>query len=568
MSEPAARVTVAESAAPVALADTFALLKPRVMSLVVFTGAVGLVIAPGTIHPVIAAVAVLCIAIGAGGSAAINMWYDRDIDAVMTRTRERPVPAGRVEPGAALGLGIVLSVGATALMGLAVNWVAAGLLAFTIFFYVCIYTMWLKRRTPQNIVIGGAAGAFPPMIGWAAVTGGIDLTAVALFGIIFLWTPPHFWALALVRSSDYEAANVPMLPVVAGARSTRRQIVAYTLLLLPVSLAPCVTGAAGAVYGIGALVAGVLLAAGAFRVLIDHSPAAAKRLFGASIIYLSRSLRSCSQTTRGRSRSCHEGWCRERPGQRAPAQDSQLRPWWRAACARDPVLPHHHRQDGGRVGWLPARPTPPANARAGAARRPRSSWAAWVCGMVGLAFGAVPLYKLFCQATGFGGTTQVAEEAPVEIGERVVTVRFNADTARDLPWYFKPEQREIKVRVGEMAMAVYTAQNQSDRALIGSSTFNVTPVKAGAYFNKIECFCFEEQTLAPGERADFPVSFFVDPDIVEDRRLDDVTTITLSYTFFARGEGVTEAALTDDTAGDPSPEAAGPRPGSELSYGG
>ena len=191
-----------------------------------------------------------------------------------------------------------------------------------------------------------------------------------------------------------------------------------------------------------------------------------------------------------------------------------------------------------------------------------------VCGMVGLAFGAVPLYKLFCQVTGFGGTTQVAEEAPVTIGERVVTVRFNADTARDLPWHFKPEQREIKVRVGEMAMAFYNAVNQSDRALIGTSTFNVTPVKAGAYFNKIECFCFEEQTLAPGERADFPVSFFVDPDIVEDRRLDDVTTITLSYTFFARGEGVTEAALIDDTAGNLSPDAAGPRPGSESSYGG
>ena len=191
-----------------------------------------------------------------------------------------------------------------------------------------------------------------------------------------------------------------------------------------------------------------------------------------------------------------------------------------------------------------------------------------VCGMVGLAFGAVPLYKLFCQVTGFGGTTQVAEEAPVTIGERVVTVRFNADTARDLPWHFKPEQREIKVRVGEMALAFYNAVNQSDRSLIGTSTFNVTPVKAGAYFNKIECFCFEEQTLAPGERAEFPVSFFVDPDIVEDRRLDDVSTITLSYTFFARGEGVTEAALTDDVAGDPHPEAAGPRPGSEFSYGG
>ena len=191
-----------------------------------------------------------------------------------------------------------------------------------------------------------------------------------------------------------------------------------------------------------------------------------------------------------------------------------------------------------------------------------------VCGMVGLAFAAVPLYRLFCQVTGFGGTTQVAEAAPAEIGERLVTVRFNADIARDLPWHFKPEQREITVRVGEMAMAVYNAENQSDRALVGSSTFNVTPVKAGAYFNKIECFCFEEQTLAPGERAAFPVSFFVDPEIVEDRRLDDVTTITLSYTFFARGESVTEAVLTQDAADVAPLDAASPRPGSEFRYGG
>ena len=213
---------------------------------------------------------------------------------------------------------------------------------------------------------------------------------------------------------------------------------------------------------------------------------------------------------------------------------------------------------------------PRTHAKAGSRRRMATALilGGVVCGMVGLAFGAVPLYKLFCQVTGFGGTTQVAEEAPVEIGERVVTVRFNADTARDLPWHFKPEQREIEVRVGEMALAFYNAVNRSDRSLVGTSTFNVTPVKAGAYFNKIECFCFEEQTLAPGERAEFPVSFFVDPDIVEDRRLDDVSTITLSYTFFARGEGVTEAALTDDVAGDPHPEAAGPRPGSEFSYGG
>ena len=191
-----------------------------------------------------------------------------------------------------------------------------------------------------------------------------------------------------------------------------------------------------------------------------------------------------------------------------------------------------------------------------------------VCGMVGLAFAAVPLYELFCQVTGFGGTTQVAEEAPAEIGDRLVTVRFNADTARDLPWHFKPEQREVTVRVGEMAMAVYNAVNRAERTLVGSSTFNVTPVKVGPYFNKIECFCFEEQTLAAGERADFPVSFFVDPEIVEDRRLDDVTTITLSYTFFARGEAVTEAALAADAADEASPDAAGPGPESEFRHGG
>ena len=321
------------------------------MSLVVFTGAVGLVIAPGTIHPMIAAVAVLCIAVGAGGSAAINMWYDRDIDAVMTRTRARPVPAGRVEPGAALGLGIVLSAGSTAMMGIAVNWVAAGLLAFTIFFYVVIYTMWLKRRTPQNIVIGGAAGAFPPMIGWAAVTGGVDLTSLALFGIIFLWTPPHFWALALVRSEDYEAANVPMLPVVAGDRSTRRWIVIYSLLLLPVSLAPCATGAAGAVYGIGALVAGLVLAGRRLPRPRGPQPgcgeAALRHLDRLSL----RALRAPPRRPRvaGPAPAMRDG-TREGPRDGAAAQAPQLRARRRAARARDPVLPHHHRQDGGRVG--------------------------------------------------------------------------------------------------------------------------------------------------------------------------------------------------------------------------
>src|SRR5437870_7425948 len=199
-----------------AVGDYLQILKPRVMSLVVFTGFVGLVLAPGHLHPVLAAIAVLCIAVGAGASGAINMWYDRDIDRVMPRTALRPLPAGRMMPGEALGFGVVLAVGAVAVMGLAVNWVAAQLLALTIAFYVFVYTIWLKRRTPQNIVIGGAAGALPPLVGWAAVSGDIGWGAVALFAIIFFWTPPHFWALSLYRTDDYAAAGVPMLPVVAG----------------------------------------------------------------------------------------------------------------------------------------------------------------------------------------------------------------------------------------------------------------------------------------------------------------------------------------------------------------
>ena len=222
------------------------------MSLVVFTGFVGMFLAPGHLHPVLAAVAVLCIAVGAGASGAINMWYDRDIDAVMRRTAGRPLPEGRMLPGEALGFGVVLAVGAVLVMGLAVNSVAAELLALTIGFYVFVYTMWLKRRTPQNIVIGGAAGALPPIVGWAAVTGDVGWGAVALFAIIFFWTPPHFWALSLYRSGEYAAAGVPMLPVVAGPRETKRQMLLYTLMLWPVTLAPFLLGMAGPLYAITA----------------------------------------------------------------------------------------------------------------------------------------------------------------------------------------------------------------------------------------------------------------------------------------------------------------------------
>ncbi|MDA0702335.1 MAG: heme o synthase [Proteobacteria bacterium] len=266
--------------------DFVALLKPRVVSLVVFTGLVGLFLAPGGIHPVLAVIAVLCIAVGAGAAGAVNMWYERDIDARMSRTMNRPLPAGRMNPGEALGFGAVLAVGSVALMGLALNWVAAGLLAASICFYVFVYTIWLKRRTPQNIVIGGAAGAFPPIIGWAAVTGDIGLLPVLLFLIVFMWTPPHFWALSLYRSGDYERAGVPMLPVVAGARETKRQILFYTVALLPISLLPPFLGLAGAIYGIGASLLGLGFLFAAVRVARDEGDTAAKRMFAYSLFYL------------------------------------------------------------------------------------------------------------------------------------------------------------------------------------------------------------------------------------------------------------------------------------------
>jgi len=268
--------------------DFWRLLKPRVMSLVVFTGFAGLMAAPGTLHPVLAFVAVLCIAVNAGAAGAINMWYDRDIDAMMRRTAGRPIPAGRVAPEEALGFGITLSLFSVMLMGLAVNWTAAALLAEANLFYVLVYTMWLKRRTPQNIVIGGAAGAFPPIIGWAAVTGGVSLESLVLFALIFLWTPPHFWALALYSDADYGQAQVPMLPVVAGRQATKRQMLAYTLILLPLAPAPYFLGTAGLVYGIVSLAAGALFVIAALRVLAedDRKQPAARRMFGFSILYL------------------------------------------------------------------------------------------------------------------------------------------------------------------------------------------------------------------------------------------------------------------------------------------
>ena len=272
--------------------DYFALLKPRVMSLVIFTAFVGLIAAPGTIHPWMGFVALLAIAVGAGAAGALNMWYDADIDALMKRTAKRPVPAGAVLPSEALGFGLTLAVGSVLVLGLMVNLAASALLAFTIFFYIAIYTMWLKRLTPQNIVIGGAAGAFPPMVGWVSVTGSVDLGSIALFLIIFIWTPPHFWALALWKkiNADYTNAGVPMLPVVAGSDETRRQILIYTLLLFPVTLLPPLLGTTGMFYTLAATGLGIMFIYHAVQVYRiregQDAEIACKKLFGFSTLWL------------------------------------------------------------------------------------------------------------------------------------------------------------------------------------------------------------------------------------------------------------------------------------------
>ncbi len=283
------RRAVAEAAGG-SVGDFIALMKPRVMSLVVFTAFTGMVLAPGTMHPALAAIALLCIAVGAGASGALNMWYDADIDALMQRTASRPIPRGRVLPDEALTFGVVLSIGSVFTLGVLVNWVAGALLALTIAFYVFIYTMWLKRSTVQNIVIGGAAGAFPPMVGWAAAAGSVSIESIVLFLIIFMWTPPHFWALALYRTRDYERAGVPMLPVVAGQDETRKQIVIYSALLVPIAFLPALLGFGGVVYLFTSIVLGGVFLAHALRVYRERegreADRAAKGLFAFSIFYL------------------------------------------------------------------------------------------------------------------------------------------------------------------------------------------------------------------------------------------------------------------------------------------
>ncbi len=271
--------------------DFYALTKPRVMSLVIFTALCGLLAAPGDIHPVIGFTAILCIALGAGGSAALNQWYEADIDAGMKRTAQRPLPAGRMQRDSALHFGIGLSALSVFIMGVAVNWLSAGILAFSIFFYAVVYTMWLKPNTPQNIVIGGAAGAFPPVIGWAAVMNEVTLLPILLFALIFIWTPPHFWALALFMKSDYAKVGIPMMPVVAGEKATRRQIFWYSLALLAVAAAPFALGLAGWIYGLPAIVLSLVFLMLATKVGFrqENDPARMKpekQLFAFSILYL------------------------------------------------------------------------------------------------------------------------------------------------------------------------------------------------------------------------------------------------------------------------------------------
>jgi protoheme IX farnesyltransferase len=271
--------------------DLLALTKPRVMSLVVFTGLCGLLVAPAPIHPVLGFTAILCIALGAGAAAALNMWWEADIDALMKRTASRPIPAGRLDRQTALHFGVGLGAFSVLLMGVATNWLAAAILAVSILFYVFVYTIWLKRRTPQNIVIGGAAGAFPPVIGWAAATGDVTALPLILFALVFLWTPPHFWALALFIRSDYAKAGVPMLPVVAGAKATRVQILLYTLPMAAAAVAPWPLGLAGPAYGVAAAALSAIFLALALKVLASRAAEpqdmkAEKRLFAYSILYL------------------------------------------------------------------------------------------------------------------------------------------------------------------------------------------------------------------------------------------------------------------------------------------
>ncbi len=401
--------TPAREHAPATWRDFVALTKPRVMSLVIFTAVTGLLAARVPVQPALAGIAVLCIALGAGGSAALNMGFEGEIDARMKRTRDRPVPAGRVQASDAIGLGVVLSLFSVAIMGLAANWLAAALLAFTIVFYAVAYTRWLKPSTPQNIVWGGLAGALPPAVGWAAAAGAAPLNAWLLVAIIFVWTPPHFWALALLTRDDYAAAGLPMLPVVKGSRHTRRQILIYAVVMALLALAPAATGLGGALYLAAALIGGaafVLLAWRLDRTTERGEAVAARRLFKVSIAYLFALFAALlieavvgrARRSRGSRDQPVRGGRPRRP--RSPRAQPRHRPG--ARRLRHPDLRHHLAQEGRR--------------RVRRARLSNAALALSLAGvfvaMVGAGFAAVPLYRAFCQATGFAGTVRRGGPAP------------------------------------------------------------------------------------------------------------------------------------------------------------
>ena len=458
-------------------------------------------------------------------------------------------------------------------LGILVNWLAGGLLAFTIFFYVVIYTMMLKRWTAQNIVIGGAAGALPPVVAWAAATGSLSVEPLLLFLIIFFWTPPHFWALALFRNDDYARAGVPMLPVVAGPDATRLQILLYTIVLVAVAVAPWPLGYFDAVYGVTSLVLGagmLVLAVNVYR--RREGSAGAARHAQAVRVLDPLSVRAVRDLAARGRRPCRRAF---------DLVGGAWRQWMTSRSQRESSSPRRRRRAAASVRspsrwrsafssccfsrspWSRGRPCwcgrcesrwranrrcrksrPRAarrrTSRAGLTLRGlgRDAAVAAICGfvvvlMVGASYAAVPFYNWFCRTTGFNGTTQVATSAPSGAPlARKIAVRFDANVAAGLPWKFEPEQTEIEVKIGEVVTVFYTVTNQSARTTTGQAAYNVAPLTVGAYFQKINCFCFTEQTMAPGEKREMPVVFYVDPALVADSENDGLNTITLSYTFY------------------------------------
>jgi cytochrome c oxidase assembly protein Cox11 len=475
-----------------------------------------------------------------------------------------------VLPGEALAFGLTLAVGSVVMLGLMVGWLAAGLLAFTIFFYAVVYTMWLKRSTPQNIVIGGAAGAFPPMIGWAAVTGSIAVEPILLFLIIFFWTPPHFWALSLIRAEEYARAGVPMLPVVSGAAETRRQILIYTLVLAPVGASPWLAGFATWAYGVVAVAAGAWMIFAAWRLYRAPDGGAADRLAsGCSgcrsstcLCCLPRCWSSAAQSRISAGFSHEHGDERtaaDRAGHRAHRGAEAAAPcafdraWIDAGCVGRAGVHRYRRQARTRRPQSTVVKRGMAQIRSETTVRRRDLFVAAACGaavamMVGASYAAVPLYDWFCRVTGFNGTTQVATSLPSGVLDHTVTVRFDANIGPGLPWRFEPEVNSIEVRLGEVVTVNYRVINQTAREITASAAYNVAPLNLGSFFQKINCFCFTEQTLKPGEKRDMPVVFYIDPSMAKDTDGAGAGSITLSYTFYPQREPARPASRSASTA--------------------